>query len=365
MASDNQRIRYAVIGAGNIAQVAVLPAFAHAKANSELVAVVSSDPEKRRALRDRYELKLDGDYSELESVLERGKIDAVYIATPNTLHKDFAVRAAAAGVHVLCEKPLAPTANECRAIIDACAQHDVQLMVAYRLHFERATLEAIEIARSGKLGEPRLFTSFFSHVVREDDIRRDPALAGGATLDLGVYCINAARNLFAAEPESVVAEMIERNGTDDTVTATLRFPNERLAQFCISNSVAGVSSYRIGGTEGDLRVEPAYEYVGALVHYLTIADKTKRTEFQKGDQFAPELKHFSECILSGREPEPSGEEGWCDIRVAEAILQSAREHRPISLEPYVRQRRPSLAQADHERPVKKPPLVRAPSPSEK
>src|SRR5688500_7019184 len=142
MASDKKRIRYAVIGAGNIAQVAVLPAFAHAKANSELVAVVSSDPQKRRALRDRYELQLDGDYSELESVLERGKIDAVYIATPNALHQDFAVRAAAAGVHVLCEKPLAPTASECRTIIDACAKSDVLLMVAYRLHFERATLEA-------------------------------------------------------------------------------------------------------------------------------------------------------------------------------------------------------------------------------
>ncbi|MEY2936020.1 MAG: hypothetical protein RL033_6769 [Pseudomonadota bacterium] len=365
MSSETRRIRYAVIGAGNIAQVAVLPAFAHAKENSQLVALISGDAEKRRELRQRYELELDGDYSELESLIEQGRVDAVYIATPNTQHVDLAVRAAAMGAHVLCEKPLAPSARECRTILDACAASGVWLMVAYRLHFEEASLKALDIARSGQLGEPRLFSSFFSHVVRESDIRRDAKLAGGATLDLGVYCINAARHVFDAEPELVLAHVIEREGTDDTVSATLRFPGDRIAQFCISNSVAGVSSYRIAGSEGDLRVEPAYEYVGELVHYLTLGEKTERKAFKKGDQFAPELKYFSDCILTGREPEPSGEEGWCDVRVAEAILESARQQRPIPLEPYARRRKPSLAQADHERPVKKPKTVHAPSPSVK
>jgi predicted dehydrogenase len=365
MTHDERRIRYAVIGAGNIAQVAVLPAFAHAKKNSELAAIISNDPQKRRTLRERYQLQFDGDYSELESLIEAANIDAVYIATPNSLHKEFAVRAAAAGAHVLCEKPLAPSSADCRAIMDACDEAGVQLMVAYRLHFERATLEALDVARSGKLGELRLFSSFFSHVVRPDDIRRDASVAGGATLDLGVYCINAARHLFDAEPELVMAEMLERDGTDDTVSATLRFPGERLAQFCISNSVAGVSSYRIAGSEGDLRVEPAYEYVGELIHYLTREDQTKKWAFEKGDQFAPELKYFSECISSGRQPEPSGEEGWCDVRVVEAILESARTHRPITLPPYARRRRPTIAQADREPPVKKPSPMHAPSPSEK
>lgn len=361
--SSQRRIRYAVIGAGNIAQVAVLPAFAHAKDNSQLVALISGDAQKRRELRKRYELELDGDYSELEAIIEQGRIDAVYIATPNTEHKEHTIRAAAMGAHVLCEKPLAPTASDCRAMMDACAANGVWLMVAYRLHFEEASLQALQIARSGQLGTPRLFSSFFSHVVRGDDIRRDPSLGGGATLDLGVYCINAARHLFDAEPELVLAHAVERDGTDDTVSATLRFPGDRIAQFCISNSVAGLSSYRIAGTDGDLRVEPAYEYVGELVHYLTRGEKTERKVFKKGDQFAPELKYFSECISSGRAPEPSGEEGWCDVRVVEAVLQSARERRPVELEPYSRRRKPSLAQADHERPVKKPQTVNAPSPS--
>ena len=250
-------------------------------------------------------------------------------------------------------------------MMEACERNQVKLMVAYRLHFEEATLEAMEIVRSGKLGKVKLFSSFFTHVVRGGDIRREPEVAGGATYDLGVYCINAARHLFDADPTLVLANIIEKDGVDDTVTAVLRFPGERLAQFCVSNSVAGVSSYRIAGTDGDLRVEPGYEYVDAIVHHLTIDEETKTKKFKRGDQFAPELRYFSDCILDDREPEPSGEEGFRDVRVVEAILESARDGRPVTLAPLERKERPTLEQADHARPVKKPKTVNAPSPSVK
>jgi predicted dehydrogenase len=360
------KVRYAVVGAGNIAQVAVLPAFEHARENSRLVAVISGDPEKRATLRERFGLELEGDYADFESILEDGDIDAVYIATPNAHHKEFAIRAAEQSVHVLCEKPLAPSAADCLAITKACAENQVRLMVAYRLHFEKATLAAIDLVRAGKLGRLRLFNSFFSHVVREGDIRRDPQVAGGAALDLGVYCINAARHLFDAEPVWAMASMIEQNGTDDTLTAILRFPDDRLAQFCISNSVAGTSSYEIGGSKGHLRVEPGFDYVNGISHYLTLGDKeAEHTSFPKGDQFAPELSYFSDCILNDHDPEPSGEEGWCDVRVVEALLESARMHLPVELPAYERQRRPSLSQAKHAPPIRKQETVHAPGPSVK
>ena len=363
MSDKKAQVRYAVVGAGNIAQVAVLPAFAHAKENSELVAIVSGDEEKRDVLREKYALEADGDYADFESVLERARVDAVYVATPNSLHKEYTVRAAAAGRHVLCEKPMAPSSSDCREMQDACERAGVKLMVAYRLHFEEATLAAIETVRSGKLGDVRLFASFFSHVVRPGDIRQDPELAGGAAYDLGVYCINAARHLFDAEPISVMADIVEKNGTDDTTNVLLRFPGDRLAQFCLSNSVAGVSSYRLGGSEGDLRVEPAYEYTEPLVHYLTVDGDVSKKSFPRGDQFAPEIEYFSRCILEGREPEPSAQEGLCDVRVVEAILESARERRPIELPPFDRRRGPSPDQEDHARPVGKQKPVNAPSPS--
>jgi predicted dehydrogenase len=364
MRSKRRKVRYAVVGAGNIAQVAVLPAFAHAKENSELVAIVSGDEEKRAALRERYGLELDGGYEDYEDILSRGRIDAVYIATPNTLHKEYALRAASAGVHVLCEKPLAPTVQDCAAIARTCQENSVKLMVAYRLHFEEANLKALEIARSNELGDLRLFSSFFSHVVRQDDIRRKPELAGGAAYDLGVYCINAARNLFEGEPVSVYATAVKSNDTDDTTSVLLNFPSDRIAQFCISNSTADVSTYRIAGSRGDLRVEPAYDYAGEIVHYLTLKGKTQRQSFEKRDQFAPELVYFSECIRNDTLPEPSAEEGMRDVRVIEAILRSIDTGGVVELTPLPRRKTaPSLAQEMRKPPLEKPETVKAPGPS--
>jgi len=327
------------------------------------VALISGDAEKRRELGERYSISTLGDYADLELVLETARVDAVYICTPNTEHRDLAVRAAERGVHVLCEKPLAMSVADCELMDEACARNGVHLMVAYRLHFEEANLKAIEIARSGKLGTPRLFSSFFSHVVRAGDIRRDPEVGGGASYDLGVYCINAARHLFGAEPIEVFANVVEKDGTDDTVTVLLKFPDDRLAHFCVSNSVAGVSSYRIAGDRGDLRLEPAFEYSEGNTHYLTIDEKTKQENFKKSDQFAPEIVYFSRCILEGTIPEPSGEEGICDIRVVEAILASARSGKPVKLLPRQRRTRPSPEQRMRKPPISKPETVKAPGPS--
>src|SRR4051812_71645 len=171
MANGNKKVRYALIGAGNIAQVAVLPAFKHAKSNSELVAVISNDPEKREQLRKNYDLELFGDYDDLELILEKGSVDVLYVSTPNALHKECVLRAAAAGVHVLCEKPLATSVADCEQMAEACGKAGVKLMVAYRLHFEEANLKAQELAKFGKIGDPRVFESVFSHVVRPGDIR--------------------------------------------------------------------------------------------------------------------------------------------------------------------------------------------------
>jgi predicted dehydrogenase len=236
-------------------------------------------------------------------------------------------------------------------------------MVAYRLHFEEANLRALELVRSGQLGEPRIFDSVFTHVVRPGDIRQRPDLGGGATFDLGVYCINAARTLFGAEPVLVYATAQFRDNVDDTTTAVLQFPHHRVAQFTVGNSCASVSSYRITGSDGNLRVEPAYEYAGALEHHLTIDEKTSSKRFGKRDQFAPELAYFSGCILEDRQPEPSAQEAINDLRVIEAVLQSARTGKPVPLSPQPAARGPSLEQESKKPAVSKPQTVNAPSPS--
>src|SRR5687767_2469623 len=141
--ASSRKVRYAVIGLGHIAQVAVLPAFAHAKRNSVLTAVVSDDLTKRREIGRKYGLKQTYSYAEYERCLEA--VDAVYIALPNSMHAEYTIRAANAGVHALCEKPMAVTVSECRRMIQACRDHHAKLMIAYRLHFEEINLEVIDL----------------------------------------------------------------------------------------------------------------------------------------------------------------------------------------------------------------------------
>jgi glucose-fructose oxidoreductase len=360
--------RYAVVGLGHIAQAAVLPAFKHAKENSRLTALVSDDPRKLKKLAKKYDIGATYSYDQYDACLSSGEVDAVYIALPNHLHRDYAVRAAQAGVHVLCEKPMAITAVDCREMIDAARQADVRLMIAYRLHFEEANLEAAEIIRSGAIGEPRYFTSTFSMQVKAGDIRLQQQTGGGVLYDIGIYCINAARYLFEAEP--VECQCWAASGADprfaevdEMNTVVLRFPDDRLASFTASFGASDTSSYRVVGTEGDLRVEPAYEYAGKLAHHLTVKGKTKKKTFPKRDQFAPELIYFSECVRSGGNPEPSGEEGLIDVKIIEALYRSMVERGPVALDLPTRMRRPSMAQEIHAPAVKEPELVHTESPS--
>lgn len=361
------KVRYAVVGLGHIAQTAVLPAFANAKRNSVLTALVSDDATKLRELGERYDVKHTFTYDEYDACLKSGEVDAAYIALPNTMHCEYAVRAAEAGVHVLCEKPMATTEEECEKMIHTAETSNVRLMIAYRLHFEAANLRAIELAQSGELGDLRIFQSLFTLNVKEGNIRLEEELGGGTLWDIGVYCINAARYVFRDEPIEVFAFSAssgERRFTevDEMTGALLRFPNERLASFITNFGVAEISSFRLVGTKGDLLVEPAYDYAGKLVHKLTVDGKTTKKSFSPRDQFAPELIYFSDCIKSDREPEPSGLEGLADVRIVEALYKSAATGEPVRLEPLEKAERPSLAQEIHEPPVREPELVHAEEP---
>ncbi len=336
-ASKHRRqIRYAVVGLGHIAQVAVLPAFAHARKNSQLTALVSDDPQKLKTLGRRYHVDHLFSYREYDDCLRSGMVDAVYITLPNHLHADYSVRAARAGIHVLCEKPMAVTEKECWAMIRAAERGGIKLMVAYRLHFEEANMTAVRIVRSGKLGNPRFFTSSFSMQVRPDNIRTDKEKGGGTLYDIGIYCINAARYLFGAEPTEVF-------------------------EFSSSFGAADVASYRVVGTKGDVRLDQAYEYVYPIDLYVTIKGKTRKQTFRKRDQFAPELEYFSSCILNNQTPEPSGTEGIADVRIIEALYRSAKRRRRITIEPVRQTKRPSIKQTKHRPAVDKPPLVHAES----
>ena len=354
-------IRIGVIGLGHFAQVAILPAFRSLE-DVKLAALVSGTEEKRERLGKRYGAPTFG-YDELDAALDRGDLDAVYIALPPDLHAEYTVRCARRGVHVLCEKPMAPSERDCRAMIDACDDAGVNLMIAYRLHFEAANLTAIELTQGGTLGDPRYFSSSFSQQVREDNIRTQPRPGAGPLWDMGIYCINAARYLFRAEPFEVTAMSVARPGdprfanVPEQVAAILRFPDERCATFVAGFGAHDRAHYEVICTEGAVALENAYEYVEQLELTTVTAKGARKRTFPRRDQIAAEIEYFARCIHEGTTPEPSGAEGLADVRVIEAIERACQTGHLERLSPMQRLRRPSMDQEIHVKPHGQPRTV--------
>jgi glucose-fructose oxidoreductase len=246
---------------------------------------------------------------------------------------------------------MAPSSADCIAMIDAARSNNVKLMIAYRLHFDPSTLDAIELATSGKLGQLRIFSSAFSQVVKEGNIRvEEPGwMGGGSVWDMGIYCINAARYLLRDEPFEVTAfsensDSQKFRDVDEMTSAIMRFHGYRLASFTSSFGASSTSQLLLVGDRGRLEIDSAYDYSKGHQHRITIDGETMMKNYPKVDQFSAEIDYFSSCIIENREPEPSGEEGLADVRVIEAVYQSAMSCRPIGLAPFQRQQRPSKQQ---------------------
>jgi predicted dehydrogenase len=328
------KTRYAVVGLGHLAQVAILPAFQQAR-RSELGVLISGDQVKAGSLSEKYQVPVYS-YDNFEDALKNERVDAAFIALPNNLHRQFTERCAKSSVHVLCEKPMATNKQDCEAMISACQRAAVKLMIAYRLHFTDSQVQAIEWARSGKLGKLRAFTSLFAMQVKENNIRVKTETGGGPLLDIGIYCINAARFLFGGEPIEVTAMAASCDGprfreVHEMVSAVLRFPDDCLATFICSFGAHNINHYQLVGTEAILDAQPAYDYKRAMQWTIRRGALEEKKSFPAGDQFAAEMDYFSQCIMENSEPEPSGAEGLADICVIEAINEAIKSGRTVKL----------------------------------
>lgn len=342
-----KKVRYAVVGAGQISQEAFMPAIAQT-GNSEMTVIVSGSPDNAAKLADFYGIKHIFQYEQYDTMLAADLVDAVYIALPNAMHADYAVRAAKAGKHVLVEKPLATTEDECEAMIAAAAENGVFLMTAYRLHTEPGTLQVLEHIRSGRIGDPRIFTSVFSFLPVADNHRLDAAQWGGPLQDVGVYCLNAARHVFGAEPVEAMAVRSDGNGDQkfagvgESIAVTLRFPEGRLAQFIASFGADTKDFYHVGGTKGSIFANPGFQFEFATCIRMCRGDEVTEEEFVRTDQFAGQTAYFSDCILKGLNPEPDGAEGLSDVRALIAIERAAQTGRPQKIDSPARPVHPTI-----------------------
>jgi predicted dehydrogenase len=329
-----------VVGLGSFAERVVLPGFRKSR-KARLIAVVSGDERKARRLAKRFGARAFYNYDTYAQCLAHPQVQAVYIATNNSTHAEFAVQAAGAGRHVLCEKPMAPTVAECQQMVEACHANHVRLMIAYRKYFEPAALDLKLLVDSGKLGRLTIIHSAFSIYLRPGGGRAawhfDPKLAGGgALLDVGVYCVNTARWVTGQDPVEAAAyqwtvdpEVFRE--IDENVAFRLNFPDGLVMQGTASWGGAKESFLHVVGEKGWATLAPAYQYDEERRLYGRIGGRWFERKYKILNELALELDAFADCIRHKREPAPNGMEGLRDVAVIEAIYRSAREGRPVKI----------------------------------
>jgi predicted dehydrogenase len=271
----------------------------------------------------------------MDQLADNPDIDMVYVVTPNSLHLEHTVRAAQAGKHVLCEKPMANSVADCEAMIDACRDAGVQLAIGYRCQFEPHHLECIRIAREQEFGAIRLIEAGFGfRIGNPQQWRLRAALAGGgALMDVGIYALQTCRYLTGEEPVHVSAletktDPVKFAEVDESMTFQMTFPSGAIAECSTSYNVNGVNRFRAFAERGWFGLEPAYDYSG-----IRGTSSRGPIAFEALDQFAAEIDDFAQCILENRESKIAGIEGLKDLRVVEAIYESIRSGRTIELPP--------------------------------
>jgi predicted dehydrogenase len=342
--NPDKRIGYALVGLGHLTLEELLPAFSSCK-YSKPIALVSGDADKAKKVATQYGISEKNiyNYENYDSIKDNPEINAVYIVLPNGMHEEYTLRAAAAGKHVLCEKPMANNSRQAQNMIDACKKAGKKLMVAYRIQYEPHNRLAQKWVREKKFGAIKLIESVNAQNIGDPkQWRLNKNLAGGGTLpDIGIYCLNTIRFLLGEEPEQVLASSYTTPGdprfkeVEEAVLFQLRFPSGALANCSTSYGVHQTRRYRCYGDKGGyFGLDPAFAYERLQMEgaYAEGEQEIKISpELSEKNQFALEIDHFSECIMENKQPYTPGEEGLQDHKIMEAIYESAQAGKIVKL----------------------------------
>ena len=334
-----KKIGFAVVGLGSIANSSVLPAFAHCR-NAKLVAIVGREKKGAEVIAKRFGVKTSYGATEFATCLANPDISAVYVATPPGEHLGLTVEAARARKHVLCEKPLAATVSEAEKMVDACKKHGVLLMTAYRKYFEPSCLYLKKLVEDGALGRIDVIHSAFSelHVAGVSlEWLLDARMAGGGPLmDLGVYCVNTTRWLVNEDPVEVSAESWKNDAerfrkVEEGISFRMKFASGLVMQGSSSYGAALSSFVFVQGTKGWACLAPAFPFDEPRMVRGKMGAKWFEKRFAVVDEFAPEIDAFAEAILEGKSVEPDGVEGLRDMKIIDAIYESAKRKAPVAV----------------------------------
>lgn len=330
--NDGKKLRYGIVGLGRISLQHFMPACKMSQF-AQVTALVSGHRDKAEKYAAEYGVATKNiyDYKNFDEIAKNPEVDAVYIALPNSMHAEYTIRAAKAGKHVLCEKPMATSVEESEKMIRACKAANRKLMIAYRCQYEPTNLRAIQMIRDGKLGTIQAIESANGFNEKMGEWRLDRKLAGGGPLmDVGIYSLNACRYLTGEEPEKLdgYSSVIDKDGRFDTVeenlTWTMRFPSGIVATVSTTYGARMPGFFRVYGSKGTLHVEPAFSYQGLHLKAEVNGEPPVDEPNTEKDpaQFVREADHFARCVFDNKEPKSNGEEGLRDMRLMAQIYHS-------------------------------------------
>jgi predicted dehydrogenase len=334
-AVPERKLGFALVGLGSLSTHQIAPALQQTK-YCRLAGIVTGTPAKAESWKQQYGIpdKNIYNYETMTQMADNPDIDVVYVVTPNALHAESTIKAAKAGKHVLCEKPMEVSVEKCEQMIAACKQAGRQLAIGYRLHFEPNHLECVRIARSKMWGDLKMIEASFGFQIGDPtQWRLKKALAGGGCLmDVGIYALQATRYLSGEEPISVsatstVTDPVKFKDVEESIEWQLKFPSGLITKSAASYRFSGMDDFTAYAENGWWKLDPAYGYGGIIGQR---SDGTA-INFDNIDQFAAEMDDFAQCILTNQPTRVPGEEGLRDVKIMMQIYQAAQTGQTLNL----------------------------------
>ncbi|HXS22146.1 MAG TPA: Gfo/Idh/MocA family oxidoreductase [Steroidobacteraceae bacterium] len=329
---EGRKLRWCIVALGRISMGQFMPGLKLSKTGT-ITALVSGHRKKAEEQAALYGVPSSSIYSyeNFDEIRHNKEIDAVYIALPNSMHAEYTIRAAQAGKHVLCEKPMATSLADCQRMIDACRKANVKLMIAYRCQYHPSHLKAIELIRTGQVGQVQAIESAFGFDIKPGEWRLNKKLAGGGPLvDVGIYSLNAARYLTGEDPRDIkaYASVIDHDGrftqVEESDGWTMRFPSGIVASCNTSYGAQMDGFFRVHASKGWIYMN-GFNYSGMHLTAGLASGKTLDIPdpVREPGQFTLEADYFARCVWDDREPKTGGEEGLRDMTAISRIYESA------------------------------------------
>jgi predicted dehydrogenase len=331
--NNEKQLGIALVGLGKYSTGQLAPALLETKL-CKLTGIVTGSSEKAKDWSSKYKIpdKNIYNYQNFDSIADNPEIDIVYVVLPVSMHAEYTIRAAKAGKHVICEKPMALNVEECEKIISACNEAKRKLFIGYRLHFEPYNLEMMRLGQESSLGPVQKLEAQNGFDVGEpDQWRLKKSMAGGGSLmDVGIYCIQGVRYILGKEPIAVTAKIepssdIRFKEVEDTIKWEMEFEGG-INSNCISSYSKEFNKLRAEASKGWFELSPAFQYNG-------IQGRTSqgRLTFPQVNQQALQMDSFADCILNDKQNKAPGEDGMQDIKIIRSIYEAALSGKKITL----------------------------------